>query len=147
MLRQTVLAASLLLLTACMTTGGGGGGGTKATVKEQMAKVTQPAADILFPLGSKVDPNFDPMPMSADEWTKALKAAQDLKASADMMLKPQFMKDQGDWKAAATQMQTLAAAAVAGAQAKDGKKFSSAANDLGDNCTTCHRKYKNQNVG
>lgn len=143
MLRQTAFLATVLLLTACVSAGGGGGGGKK-TIKEQMKSVTQPAADTLFPLGSKVDPNFDPMPLSDAEWKKALDAAKDLKASADMMLLPANLKDQGDFKTAATQMQTLAAQAIAGAQAKDGKKFSSAANDLGDNCTTCHRKYKNQ---
>ena len=144
MLRQTAIAACLVLLVACATTGGGA---SKLSVKDQMAKGTQPAADILFPLGSKVDPNFDPMPLSAAEWKKAGDAAKDLKASADLLLRSENMKDQGDWKNAATQMQTLASAAIAGATARDGKAFSSAVNDLGDNCTTCHRKYKNQTVG
>ena len=84
MLRQTAIAACLVLLVACATTGGGA---SKLSVKDQMAKVTQPAADILFPLGSKVDPNFDPMPLSAAEWKKAGDAAKDLKASADLLLR------------------------------------------------------------
>ena len=145
MFRQLTAAASLLMLTACMTASGGGAAPT--SIKDDMAKVVQPSADILFDIGGKVDPNFDPKPVSAADWKKALDAAKAMKNSADFLLKPANMKDQGDWKTAATQFQTLTAAAVAGATAKDGKAFSAAANDLGDNCTTCHRKYKNQRPG
>ena len=142
MLRRLAAAAVLVLLTACMTDGGAPA--AKTSVKEDMAKVVQPAADTLFAIVSKVDPNFDPKPIGSAEWKKALDAAKAMKASADFLLQPENMKDQDAWKTAATQMQTLSAAAVAGAQAKDGKAFSSAANDLGDNCTACHSKYKNQ---
>ncbi len=145
MLRQTLVAASLLMLAACASTSGGGGGAP--SVKDQMAKTVQPGADVLFAVGGQVDPGNGPgaKPTDADGWKKAGDSAKAMKQVADFMIAHPV--DQGDWLTAAKQMSTLTDSAAKAANAKDGAKLSQAANDLGDNCTACHSKYKNQHVG
>ena len=144
MLRRFVTAMALCSLAACAT--GGGGGASSMSVKDQMAKIVQPGADVLFAVGGQVDPGNGPgaKPTDADGWKKAGDAAKNMKQVADYMVAHPV--DQGTWLTAAKQMSTLSDAAAKAANAKDGAKLSQAANDLGDNCTTCHSKYKNQHA-
>ena len=143
MLRWPALATALCLVTACATAGGSV---AKGPIKEQMKVIVQPSADTLFAVGGAVDPANGPdaPKVEASKWTDAGKAAEAIKSSGASMLLPANLKDQGAWKTAATQMRDHADAALKAAQAKDGAKLSQAANDLGDDCTACHSKYKNQ---
>ena len=115
------------------------------SIKDEMKTVVDPASNVVFAVGGEADPANDPKPHLTDaRWAEAAAAAGTLKSVAASLADPARAKDQGPWLADAKQMGDIAEAAVKAAGAKDGAALSTAANNLGDSCTTCHSKYKPQ---
>lgn len=138
-MRLSYLAA-LLSLTL-----GGAALAAGMTVKEEMKTVVDPATNTIFAVGGDVDPANGPdaAKVPAARWAEALAASSKLKASAEHLVGPQ--KQPGEiWTKSAADFARLTADAERAAQKKDGAAFSKAANDLGDTCTACHSKYKQQ---
>jgi cytochrome c556 len=115
------------------------------TVKYEMTAVVDPAANTIFAVGGEVDPDSGPdaAKVTAARWQDALKAAQALKVVAADLLGPQ-KRPGDDWTKDATDFAKLAVDAEQAALKKDGAGLSAAANGLGDTCTTCHSKFKDQ---
>jgi cytochrome c556 len=112
-------------------------------IKDQMKTVVDPASNVVFAVGGEADPANDPKPHLTDaRWAEAADAAQKLKAVAAGLADPDRAKDQGAWLTDVKQFSDLADAALKAAKAKDGAALSTAANNLGDACTTCHAVYK-----
>lgn len=141
-MRPTPLA---LLLSVSLT---GAALAAGVTLQYEMKTVTEPAANTIFAVGGEVDPDSGPdaAKVPAARWQDALKAAQALKIVAADMLGPQ-KKPGDDWTKAATDFAKLAVQAEQAAKTKDGAGFSAAANGLGDTCTACHSKFKDQTGG
>lgn len=115
------------------------------TVKTEMKEVVDPATNIIFAVGGEVDPSNGPdaAKVTAARWAEALKASKALKVAAGHLSGPQ--KQPGEaWTKSAADFARLAGDAEKAALQKDGAGFSKAANDLGDTCTACHSKYKDQ---
>ena len=113
------------------------------TIKDQMKTVVDPASTVLFTVGGEADPANDPKPHLTDaRWAEAAAAAQKLKTAAAALAEPGMAKDQGVWLSDAKTMGDIADTALKAANAKDGAALSTAANNLGDSCTTCHTVYK-----
>ena len=115
------------------------------SVKDEMKTVVEPGANAIFAVGGDVDPANGPdaAKVPAARWDEALKAAKALKGVAADLNGAQ-KKPGEDWTKAAADFARLAADAETAATKKDGAGLSKAANDLGDTCTACHSKYKQQ---
>lgn len=115
-----------------------------AAVKAQMKTVVGPASDTLFAIGGEVDPGNGPdaAKVPAARWDEAASVAAKLRAAAAALQTPELSYDAGVWTASAQKMETVSAAALKAARARDGAGLSQAANDLGDVCTACHTPYK-----
>jgi cytochrome c556 len=138
-MRKVPLALILSLSLA------GGALAAGMTVKDEMKTVVEPGANTIFAVGGDVDPANGPdaAKVPAARWDEALKAAAALKGVAADLNGAQ-KKPGEDWTKAAADFAKLAADAETAAMKKDGAGFSKAANDLGDTCTACHSKYKQQ---
>lgn len=138
-MRRIALTAVLCLSLAGAAVAAG------MTVKAEMKQVVDPATNTIFAVGGEVDPSNGPdaAKVTVARWGEALKAARALKASAIHLTGPQ--KQPGAvWTKSAADFSRLAGDAEKAAMKKDGAAFSKTANDLGDTCTACHSKYKNQ---
>jgi cytochrome c556 len=99
----------------------------RLSVKVEMKQVVEPASNTVFNIGGQVDPaNGADAKATPAEWTSAATAARKLAAVAAAL------NEKGRAKAAKA------------AAAHDGAGLSKAANDLSDNCSACHAKYKPQ---
>ena len=116
------------------------------SVKAEMKKVVEPASNTLFAVGGDVDPanGDDAKKVPAARWQQALVAAQKLEAVANGLNAKGRAKPGPQWAGFAKQMQDTTGRAVKAAQARDGAALAQAANDLSDNCSACHAKYKPQ---
>lgn len=110
-----------------------------------MKTVVGPASDLLFAVGSEVDPDngASAAAVPAARWTAAAEAAGRLHAASLLLLEPNTVRP-GSWTTDAQHMASLSERAAAAARSRDGKTLTQAANDLGDTCTACHGKYKPQ---
>jgi hypothetical protein len=139
MLHKAAIALTFCLLAAAST----GVAATSLSIKDEMKTVVEPASNALFAVGGEADPANDPKPNLTDaRWAEAAAAAEKLKAVAAGLAAPGRAKDQGVWMTDAKLMSDIADAALKAAKAKDGAGLSTAANNLGDACTTCHTVYK-----
>ena len=150
MFRNSTLLAALICSAAAGTlayaAAPAAGPKPMPAVKAEMKKIVDPASTLLFAVGGDVDPANGPdlKPQPASRWKAAGDAAGKLAAAGEWLRKPGNGVTNADWIKAATEMTTLATAARKAARAHDGAKLSQAANDLSDNCTTCHKVYKPQ---
>jgi len=141
MLRKTGVA----LVFCSLAVASAGVAQSHLTLKEEMKTLVDPASGVVFAVGGEADPANDPKPHLTDaRWAEAAAAAQTLKSAAADLADPSRAKDAGAWMTDAKLMGDGAEAALKAAQAKDGAALSTAANALGDTCTTCHSKYKPQ---
>jgi cytochrome c556 len=116
------------------------------SLKDEMKQVVDPATNTIFAVGGDVDPANGPdaAKVPASRWAEALAAAQKLKGPAATLTSTEYKSKGAVWTSSAADFARLAAAAEAAAKKKDGAAFSKAANDLGDTCTACHSKFKDQ---
>lgn len=115
----------------------------KARMKNEVDKISTD----LFNIAGEADPANGPdqkLPNAAG-WARAKADADKLKAIGDWLQTPAIGKTkEANWMKDAKAMSALSAAAAKAAQAKDAKAFAQAANDLSDNCASCHKIYKKQ---
>lgn len=133
-----ISAAAAALATAALA--------AEVSVKDDMKQVVDPATNTIFAVGGDVDPANGPdaAKVPAARWAEALAAAQKLKGSGAILTGAAYKSKGPVWTKSAADFAKLAAAAEAAAAKKDGAGFSKAANDLGDTCTACHSKFKDQ---
>lgn len=116
------------------------------SMKDEMKQVVDPATNTIFAVGGDVDPANGPdaAKVPAARWAEALAAAQKLKGPAANLISAEYKAKGPVWTKSAADFARLTAAAETAAKTKDGAAFSKAANDLGDTCTACHSKFKDQ---
>jgi len=131
-------AAATLVATTALAAG--------LSMKDEMKQVVDPATNTIFAVGGDVDPANGPdaAKVPAARWAEALAAAQKLKGPAANLTSAQYKSKGEVWTKSAADFARLAAAAEAAAKKHDGAGLSKAANDLGDTCTACHSKFKDQ---
>jgi len=139
--RRLEPAFAVLAAAAALVLGAAG-----PTVKEEMKAVVEPTTNLIFAVGGEVDPSNGPdaAKVKPDRWQAAAEAAAKLKAVGSALLAPDQARPGEEWTKDAKQLHDLAETVETAAKARDGAKLSQAANDLGDNCTACHGKYKTQ---
>jgi cytochrome c556 len=138
-MRPIALAAVAALFTSAALAAG-------LPLKDEMKQVVDPATNTIFAVGGDVDPANGPdaAKVPAARWAEALAAAQKLKGPAASLTSTEYKAKGPVWTSSAADFARLAAAAEAAAKTHDGAAFSKAANDLGDTCTACHSKFKQQ---
>lgn len=137
--RIAVLAALALLALGAEAVA------ARPSVKVEMKKVVEPASNTVFNIGGQVDPaNGADAKATPAEWTSAATAAQKLADVAAGLNEKGRAKAGKDWPVFVKEMADLSAKAAKAAAAHDGAGLSKAANDLSDNCSACHAKYKPQ---
>lgn len=143
-----MLSKSLFALVAALAVCSAGEAAA-ISVKAEMKTVVEPASNTLFAVGGEVDPEngADAAKVPDKRWKEAGKAAAALKAAGEGLVAAEHAKPGEDWPALARQMAEIGERAATAAAAKDGKALAQAANDLGDNCSACHAKYKPQDGG
>jgi cytochrome c556 len=117
----------------------------RPSVKVEMKRVVEPASNTVFNIGGQVDPANGPdAKATAAEWKSAETAARKLAAVAAGLSQKGRAKAGKEWPGFVKDMADLSARAAKAAAAHDGAGLSKAANDLSDNCSACHAKYKPQ---
>lgn len=116
------------------------------SVKEEMKDVVDPASNTLFAIGGEADPANGPDAPKVPNahWKAAGEAADQLAAVAQGLTDPGRARPGPEWAGYAQQLREIAIKAKAAAMAKDGAALADVANALGDNCSTCHAKFKPQ---
>lgn len=110
-------------------------------VKTLMNKTVVPSSTLIFAVGGEADPGSGTK-VSPARWNQASAAAGRLKAAAHSMQKPPMAVDQKLWKRYSAELAAAADKAQKAAVAKNGARFSQAANDMGESCSNCHAKYQ-----
>ena len=141
------LTASLLAATAAAAAVAPNTPTPMPQVKAKMKSVVDKTYTALFTTASEADPEngADQKLPNAAGWTKVKAQADALKVVADWMQDPKVGKTaEANWMKDAKAMSELSATASKAATAKDAKALAQAANDLSDNCASCHKVYKKQ---
>jgi hypothetical protein len=116
----------------------------KATTAQLMNWILDPQADIVWAQGGTiVTPQGEEriLPKTDDEWNALRNAAATVAESANLLLFPPHIRDQGDWVAMTHKTVEKANECVAAAEAKDIDTLFTAASDMYLACTACHAKY------
>jgi hypothetical protein len=116
----------------------------KATTAQLMNWILDPQADIVWAQGGTiVTPQGEQriLPKTDDEWNALRNAAATVAESANLLLFPPHIRDQGDWVAMTRKAVEKANECVAAAEAKDIDTLFTAASDMYLACTACHAKY------
>lgn len=116
------------------------------TVKAEMKQVVEPASNILFAVGGDVDPANGPdaAKVPALRWQEAAAAAGKLKAVAAGLSAKGRAQPGPEWAKFVKDFAEQSDVALRAANAKDGAGLAAAANNLSDNCSACHAKFKPQ---
>lgn len=116
------------------------------TVKEEMKQFVEPLSNTLFAVGGEADPANGPdAPKVTDQrWDEAAKAADTMTRVAEAMTEQDRAKPGPEWATLAKQMHDISERALNAAKTRDGAGLAQAANDLSDNCSACHAKFKPQ---
>jgi hypothetical protein len=136
----------MAIVAAALIAASGATAAARLTVKAEMKQVVEPASNALFAVGGDADPANGPdAPKVPDaRWREAGAAAAKLKAVAVGLQAKGRAKPGAQWAGFARQMATLSDRAVKAAAARDGAALAQSANDLSDNCSACHAKFKPQ---
>jgi len=118
----------------------------KHTVKEDMKAFVEPLSNTLFAVGGEVDPANGPDAPKVDDkrWEEAADAADVMTRVADGLNDKAVARPGPEWAVLTQQMHEIGARALKAAMTKDGAGLAQAANDLSDNCSACHAKFKPQ---
>ena len=140
------IGLSLMGAALVVAAGGAFGAPAQPSIKQQMKSIVDGASTAVFGIAGDADPANGPPPpvIAAPRWEAAADAAGKLKGVGLSLQDPARAKDQGDWMTFAKQFTDLSDAAAKAAAAHDGAALAKAANDLSDNCSACHAKYKPQ---
>ncbi|MBU1374969.1 MAG: cytochrome c [Alphaproteobacteria bacterium] len=141
MFRKSAVLAIVGLLAICSATEA-----AVLTVKEEMKQFVEPLSNTLFAVGGEVDPANGPdAPKVTDKrWDEAADAADVLTRVSAALGDKDRAKPGPEWAAMAQQMHEISERALKAAMTRDGAGLAQAANDLSDNCSACHAKFKPQ---
>lgn len=144
--RTTVTA--LAVLGACCLTACGGPAPPPirlhADVKQIMASVVDPAADVVWESVGYIDTSAgteELVPRDDDEWTLVAQAAWTLTESANSLMIGNRPKDTDDWMRFAQDLSDVSLRAARAAEARDTEALFTAGSDVYLACTACHNRY------
>jgi cytochrome c556 len=107
-----------------------------ATMKQLMLDLIHPSSnDILLVI-------YRGGPKDEKDWAAVRRGAVTLAESANMLMMPGRVRDQGNWRTDAKLLADAGAAAYKAAQAKDANALAAVAEPLDVSCTTCHKHYR-----
>ena len=138
------LAAGVLLLAAC------GGSPTPppfkpvADVKQLMASVVEPAAEVYWDaVGTIYDEHgvTEIAPGTLEEWAAVRNAAFVVTESGNLLMMSSRARDGGDWMTMSQAMIDVGVRAIGAADARNSTAVFDAGAELYDTCTACHAKY------
>ena len=116
-----------------------------SALKVEMQAIVAPASDILFAVGSEVDPeNPDAAKVPDARWKEAAAAAQTLGRITVSLNGNASARPGAEWAGFVDQYAAIIGKAGKAAAAKDGAGLYAASNDLSEVCTGCHAKYMPQ---
>ena len=115
-----------------------------ADVKQLMATVVEPAAEVYWDaVGTIIDQNgtIEIEPQSVEEWDAVRNAAYVVAESGNLLMMPSRAKDAGDWMTMSQQMIDVGQRAIKAAEARNKTAVFDVGADVYDACTNCHAKY------
>ena len=136
--------AGLLFLAAC--------GGAPAPppyhpvadLKQLMASVVEPAADVYWDaVGSIVDAKgvLEFSPQSSEEWDGARNSAYVIAESGNLLMMSPRAKDAGEWMTLSRALVDVGQKAIRAAESRDKSGVFDVGAEVYDACTNCHAKY------
>jgi hypothetical protein len=115
-----------------------------ADVKQLMASVVEPAADVYWDaVGSIVDATgvHEFEPQSVEEWDAVRNSAYVVSESGNLLMMPSRAKDGGEWMQLAQAMIESGQKAIRAAESRNKTAVFDAGAEVYDTCTNCHAKY------
>lgn len=115
-----------------------------ADVKQLMATVVEPAADVYWDaVGTIIDQKgtIEIEPQSVEEWDAVRNAAYVVAESGNLLMMPSRAKDAGDWMTMSQQMIEAGQRAIKAAEARNKTAVFDVGAEVYDTCTNCHAKY------
>jgi hypothetical protein len=118
-----------------------------ASVKQIMAAITGPAANVIYQAVStsvSVRGIEEVAPRNDDEWAAVGNSAAVLAESANLMMTDGRAIDQGDWMKFSQQLVERSRQALKAADAKSADGILEAGGPINETCDNCHAKYQRQ---
>lgn len=115
-----------------------------ADVKQIMAAVVDPAADVVWESVGTIDTlegTEHIRPRDDEEWTETAHAAWVVTEAANALMIGNRPKDTGDWMRFAQDLADQGLKAARAAEAHDAETLFTAGGDMYLACTACHSKY------
>jgi hypothetical protein len=115
-----------------------------ADVKQLMATVVEPAADVYWDaVGTVIDQKgtIEIEPQSVEEWDAVRNAAYVVAESGNLLMMPSRAKDAGDWMTMSQQLIDAGQRAIKAAEARNKTAVFDVGAEVYDACTNCHAKY------
>lgn len=140
--------ATLLLVVGIVLTSCGGPAPPPlrlhADVKQLMAAVVDPAADVVWEAVGTIDTadgTEEIRPRDDEEWDHVAQAAWVLTESANSLMVGNRPKDTTDWMRFAQEFSDISLKAARAAEARDAEALFTAGSDIYLACTACHSQY------
>lgn len=115
-----------------------------ADVKQLMASVVDPSADIVWESVGTIDTpegTEEIRPQSNEEWDAVQNAAWILVETGNSLMIGNRPKDTGDWMRFAQEFSDISLKAARAAEAHDAEALFTAGSDIYLACTQCHTEY------
>ena len=107
-----------------------------ATMKQLMLDMIYPASnDILLLI-------YRGGPKDENEWAAARRDAMNLAESANLLMMPGRVREQGDWMTHVKMLADVGTAAYKAAEEKNVQALTAVAAPLDASCTSCHKQYR-----
>jgi hypothetical protein len=141
--RTLVITAALLMTVSC---GGPGPPPLRlhADVKQLMAAVIDPAADVVWESVGTIDDltgTEEIRPRTAEEWDAVKNAAWVMAEAGNSLMIGNRPKDTTDWMRFSREFSDISLKAARAAEAHDAAALFTAGGDIYLACTACHEKY------
>ncbi len=117
-----------------------------ANVKQLMAGVLEPAADLYWDAVGTVDDQSGSKahaPATPEEWTAVRNSAYVIAESGNLLLMGNRLRDQGDWLRMSQALVVAGRHALAAAESRNTTAVFDAGAEVYDACTKCHAVYVN----
>ena len=114
-----------------------------ADVKQLMASVVEPAADVYWDAVGTIDEKgtIEIEPQSVEEWDAVRNAAYVVAESGNLLMMPSRAKDAGEWMTLSQQLIETGQRAIKAAEARNKTAVFDVGAEVYDVCTNCHAKY------
>jgi hypothetical protein len=136
--------AALLLLAACEKAPPPPPYKPLATIKQLMAEVVEPAADVYWgAVGSVTDAHgtVETAPTTDDEWNAVRNAAMTVAESGNLMMMDPRARNHDEWMSLSRALVDAGERARAAAESKKAKAVFDAGADVYQACVNCHSIY------